>query len=91
MHGLLGVICGLRKAAAAVVALLALATAGEAQAQLGQLGTPFNPSQAQSSTVTCSGALPFQSLRKGAKSGLNQQPNLVISKPCTVSKPGNYY
>ena len=48
--------------------------------------------KAQSSTVSCNGILPFQALRKGGGSGVSgQQPNLVISSPCTVNRHGNYF
>jgi cell migration-inducing and hyaluronan-binding protein len=46
---------------------------------------------AQSSSVSCNGVLPVQALRKGGGSTSGQQPNLVISSPCVVNRPGNYF
>ena len=81
MIRVLGAACGLRMVAVLVAVLLALTAAGEAQAETQNLGN----------SVTCSGRLPVQNLRKGARVTSEQQPNLVISKPCTVSSAGNYY
>jgi hypothetical protein len=46
----------------------------------------------QANTVTCtSGKLSPQNLRAGGGSLPGQQPDLVVSTPCTVSSPGNYF
>jgi hypothetical protein len=49
------------------------------------------PSAAQASSVSCNGILPVQALRKGAKGAPGQQPNLIISSACVVSRVGSYY
>src|SRR5215472_14971329 len=53
---------------------------------------PAQPaSQAQGSSVSCNGILPAQALRKGSKGAVGQQPNLIISSACVVSRVGSYY
>src|SRR4051794_41159063 len=71
---------------AAVPLLLGLATA-----LLPRAGA--EAAQNQGNTVTCSssGKLPLQNLRSGGGSSAGQQPDLVISRSCTVSRAGNYF
>ncbi len=46
--------------------------------------------QSSNNPVTCNGKLPFQNVRKGGGGSAGQQPDLLVSKPCTVSSGGTY-
>src|SRR5215469_7462538 len=88
MFRLNSVRCGSRVAAAhrRLLALLLLAAFALAPG----IATAQAP-QSQSSPVSCNGVLPVQALRQGGGGSPGQQPDLLISKPCTVSTGNSYY